>query len=96
MSKEAETSKVENERLTKELSSKTKPLTVAEAMLKIAEAKALSEKMEYLQGVRKNLSNFTLGSSNMTCFLELKDNNGKSFLSSNTDTVKLVLRILVR
>ena len=93
VSKEAETSKTENERLTKQLSSK-KPMTVVEAMLRIAEAKSLAEKMEYLQDVRKNLSNFTLGSSAMTCSLELKDNNGKSFLSSNTDTVKLVLKIL--
>ena len=91
--KEAQAHKANAENLSKQLE-ESKPLNVADALVKIQEAKAISEKLEFLRDTRKQLSSFALGNSGLAASFELKDNSGQSFKSTNTETLELVLNLL--
>ncbi len=81
------------EAMQSELSAR-KPLNIADALVKIAEGKALAERVEFLRNTRKELSDFSLGSDNIREELVLRDGEGKTFTSHNSNTIKLVLTTL--
>ena len=81
------------EAMENELNSR-KPLTIADALVKISEGKALAERVEFLRNTRKELSDFSLGSDAIREELILRDGEGKTFTSHNSDTIKLVLLTL--
>ena len=91
--KEAQENKAKADDLSKKLE-ETKPLNVADALVKIQEAKAIAEKLEFLRDTRKQLSSFALGNSGLAASFELKDNSGQTFKSTNTETLELVLGLL--
>ena len=68
------------------------PVSVQEAIVKVLEAKAISDKLEFLQETRKKLVGFSFSNTGLTSSIELKDASGKSFKNSNSGTVQLVNR----
>ncbi len=89
-SKQAIISKEELQKLKNENSLK-RPLSVQDAIAKVLETKAISDKLEFLQDTRKKLTGFSFSNTGMTSSIELKDASGKSFKSTNSGTVQLVI-----
>lgn len=87
---QADNSKREIERLQKENRLK-RPISIQEAISKVLETKAVTDKLEFLQETRKKLAGFSFSNSGMTSSIELKDGSGKSFKSTNSGTVQLVI-----
>ena len=81
------------EKLTKELGERT-VINVADALVKVAETKAVADRLEFLQRTRKDLSAFALGSDGNRDVLSLRDGSGNSFESHNSDTIGAVLTLL--
>jgi hypothetical protein len=88
--KQANISKEELQQVQKENRTK-RPISVQEAIAKVLETKAISDKLEFLQETRKKLAGFSFSNSGVTSSIELKDASGKSFRSSNSGTVQLVI-----
>lgn len=88
--KQANISKEELQQVQKENRLK-RPISVQEAIAKVLETKAISDKLEFLQETRKKLAGFSFSNSGVTSSIELKDASGKSFKSSNSGTVQLVI-----
>lgn len=51
-----------------------------------------AEKLEFLKNTKKDLQAFSIGNDDIASVLRLDDRNGKTFKTSNSALVKLVLR----
>lgn len=71
-----------------------KPLSIADALVKVTETKAVADRLEFLQRTRKELSTFALGSDGNRDVLSLRDGSGNHFESHNSETIGLVLELL--
>lgn len=80
-------------KLETELNSR-KLINVADALVKVAETKAVADRLEFLRRTRKELSAFALGSDGNRDVLSLRDGSGNSFESHNSETINMVLDML--
>lgn len=71
-----------------------KPLNVVEALIRVSDSKAIADRLEFLRDTRKELSTFTLGKDGLNDELIIRDGERNSFVSHNTNTIKLVLEML--
>jgi hypothetical protein len=71
-----------------------KPLTIQEKIDKLTNLNILAEKREKLIETKRNLNTFKLSADGFTNSLDLRDGNGNSFKTSNSEVIKEVINLL--